>query len=303
MGNCSPEAYYYGIGVPEDPVKARKCAYLWLKHPEMAKGKTIFLGDAVTLMMIYLNGQGVDQNFDIALKCACIDAEKEGPFDSYVQTVKTLKENSWSTGNFDVCDEANANGTIVICAEREKARKEAKQKARLFTLTSRWRKADRKAFKRLERAFLEYVRFRVSNEVEGSVLMGGYLAASGVDALGEEGGLTEEFLTALERFERGEFPHFSEAEFKEADNVLKREFQQTLKALKETLQERSDGPPITTLSPEGIEDTQETWVEYRDAWVLFAKRHYPRATATSLKTWLTRSRKDALAGLWFLKEE
>src|SRR5438132_323567 len=66
LGDCDTEALYYGIGLKADPVAARKCAFTQLGGDL----DTVFGGTAI-LMVIYANGKGVKQNFDLAIELAC----------------------------------------------------------------------------------------------------------------------------------------------------------------------------------------------------------------------------------------
>ena len=50
-----------------------------------------------------------------------------------------------------------------------------------------------------------------------------------------------------------------------------------------------------TATSDGIRQTQQTWIAYRDAWTGFAHQKYPGVSSESWRTWLARDRTGLLA--------
>lgn len=50
----------------------------------------------------------------------------------------------------------------------------------------------------------------------------------------------------------------------------------------------------STVTPGGVRETQRAWIKYRDAWVQFGTVKYPRISADTWRTTLTRTREAML---------
>jgi len=105
----------------------------------------------------------------------------------------------------------------------------------------------------------------------------------------------------LTTLERAKLPAASAQQFQTADARLNILYHQIM-GIETTSEERSfsgadDGLPWTTVTKHGIRTTQRTWLRYRDAWITFAALKYPKVSADSVRTWLSRERTDALSKL------
>lgn len=271
LQNCSSRDFYYGFDKPADPVLARKCAYR-----EMDDGDDLVFGGSSILMMIYANGKGVEQNLDLAIKFACrLDMVGAMEDKDRVMHLARLKKEKWRGNNFSLCDDISSGFMQGHCSEIEYLFAKARQGKKLAGLTSRWNEKDKSAFTILEDAFNDFVRARMRNEVD---LSG---TARSVFMNNEMSSLREDFLSDLERFERGELPRFTPVQFKKADRELNSVYQR--------IQEAKDFE-WGTITNEGIKTTQRAWLKYRDAWVTFGLRKYPTVSPDAWKTWLTRKR-------------
>jgi hypothetical protein len=94
-----------------------------------------------------------------------------------------------------------------------------------------------------------------------------------------------ELVSALERFEHGELPHFSEDDLTQADAELNLAYQKIQKNPKFHYPGATQG---------GIKETQRAWIAYRDALVRFEQGRLPGVSQESWKAWLTRQRLETL---------
>jgi uncharacterized protein YecT (DUF1311 family) len=276
LAHCDSADLYYGITRPADPVKARQCAYL-----EMGTDHEPAFGGQTMLMMVYANGKGATRNFDIAIKMACEIGGAPAEISSRVEHLAQLKEEHWSGYNFDLCDDVTSGYMSGFCAGLQEDFKEQKRSTRLKAMLARWGTEERQAFHDLQQAEDEYVRTVGKLEVDHS---GSYRASIEIQA---ESTLKEEFVLALEQFEQGKLPHFSQAEFAQVNDELNAVY----KAIPRPL-EYEDVPGMPTA--EGVRKTEMVWIRYRDAWVEFGRKKYPQVSAESWKTWLTRDRTEML---------
>ena len=181
--------------------------------------------------------------------------------------------------DFDVCDDVTSGFMMGACASHNEKADGAKRQARLNALTSQWSADERQALQTLQPAFDTFVQARAENEVDATG------TARAAMAMGEESTLRKDFIDALERFEKGQLPHFTAAQFSQADAGLNTAYGK--------IQHRKDFS-YGTVTQQGIRTTQRIWLQYRDAWVSFGQKKYPAVSADSWKTWLTQQRTKML---------
>lgn len=283
LKNCSSENYYYGIGIPVDYVKARKCAFIEIDNG-IDKDNVVQVGGSAILMMIYANGVGVKQNPDLATKLACRfewTAPAEMDFRiSHLQKLKTKAE----TQKFDICDDVTSGLMQGYCATIDYDISKARLDARMELLTANWSSEQKEAFAKLRKSADNYFDIRSSNEID---LAG---TARVELALDEQGGLEKSFEQALERFEKGKFPAYSADDLKKNNTQLNAIYKQIMKA-------KIASDSWTTITKKGIRQTEQAWISYRNAWVEFGAIRYPQASADSWKAWLTKERAEQLKEL------
>lgn len=272
LTGCVSENLYYGIGQPADPVKARKCAYVEMD----SNSDMIFAGKAM-LMTVYAIGKGAKRNIDVALKLACevegAPAEIAGRI-AHLQSMKADPEE-----DFDLCDDVTSGFMMGACAGHNEKVDQVKRQALLNGLTAKWSADERQAFQTLQGVFDKFVQSRIENEVDATG------TARAAMAIGEESNLRKDFLDALERFEKGQLPHFTAAQFSQADAGLNAAYGKI---------QRQKNLSAGTVTQKSIRETQRVWLQYRDAWVAFGQKKYPAVSADSWKTWLTQQRTKML---------
>lgn len=273
LAKCASVNLYYGIGVTADLEKARHCAYL-----ERDRQDGFPVAGSALLSMIYANGDGVKRNMDLAITLAC-----ELDNDDYVRHLARLRKEKWRGNDVDVCDFLqDANGT-AICTDLSEKVHEIDRQEKLSTLMKPWSKQDREAFRSLDKAFHSYVKAHEDNEVACNGVW------CGVFSINEGAKLKDEFLSDLTGIEAGQFPRFSEDEFTEADRELNRVYQESQKTY--PIANEDEWNSITR---EGIKKTERAWLEYREAWVRFARQRYPKIAAGIWRTWLTKKRIEVM---------
>jgi uncharacterized protein YecT (DUF1311 family) len=278
LKGCSSEDFYFGIGVPKDPIRARQCAYVERQNPDNG-WPNLFTGTGM-LMTIYANGIGAPRNFDIAMKFACelggAPAEEEG----WLAHLQKLKGEDWQGEDFSPCDDITSGAAMGFCEAHEAKLADAARKTKLAEITAHWPSAERKAFSALEKAKNTYANAVADNEVDMSGTARGALSIAAREAEDEQ------FLVTLEKVISGNLSSVSQADLGETDNKLN--------ALYGKIQKKRDTSDWGTVTKEGIKKTERAWLIYRDAFVDFAKRNFPSVAPESLKRVLTEDRIKAL---------
>lgn len=266
LANCSSEDLYFGFGEPPDPVKARKCAYV-----EMEQGKDdLDIAGRAILMMVYANGKGVDRNLDVAMKLACEMKGEPGDIAGNIYELERLRKYPPTT-RYSVCDHSAAPHLYKSCAVLGDRFEEIERQKKIATITASWTEKEKSAFDHLRDAAEKFFKSRASSEIDLRPTF----------EVQERAFMERDFIEKLEKLQGGEFPAFSAADFKTAQADVDHAYAQTQKD-----PNRSWG----TATVEGVRQTQQLWLAYRDAWVNFGKVKYPRVSADSWRTWLTQER-------------
>jgi len=150
----------------------------------------------------------------------------------------------------------------------------------LDQLSSHWPRPEKDAFAALERAETAYVEAHGA----GEVYLGGTIHNLRVNGVEER--QRDKFLAAVRGFESGQLPKGTAADFRQAGSDLNAAYKKTLELAAEQNFDQDDG----LIRPAGIQKAERAWLVYRDAWVAFAKLHYPWTDANAWLTLLTRNR-------------
>jgi hypothetical protein len=274
--DCDPEALYYGIGAPADPVAARRCAFVRLSGVGDASA------GAAVLMMIYANGRGAARDLGIAIALACADregvaqAERVGRID-HLLAMKAGDE----AGAFDLCDDITSGRMMGYCASLQERRETGARDARLAAIAARVPGRAKGALARLDAAAKAFFDARVEHEVD---LSGTARAALQIE---ERTRLRDGFLASLEALLAAP-PAWADRDrdFEKADRALNAAYRAALAA-----EPGSRG----TVTADGTRATQRLWIPYRDAWTAFGTALYPNVSAPAWKAWVTRARTEMLA--------
>lgn len=272
LKGCDSEKLYYGIGAPADPVKARQCAFL-----EADKGDEGVFGGRTMLMMVYANGRGASQNYDVAIHLACGIEGAPAESDARVTDLADRKRRGDRDGDFDYCDGITSGLAAGYCAAHRESVDGAKRDAAYAQLTARWSPAEKQALARLRAAHEAFAQASGGGEVDHS----GTLRAA--MEIGAEETLRDALLAMLRQLEAGKAPGYGHAQYAAADAALNA-------AYRKQLEEVEPNAGVGAVTRQGIRDAQRAWLAYRDAFLAFAAVRYPKVPRESLATWLTLKR-------------
>lgn len=288
---CDSYKSYSGIGRKVDYEAARQCA--WRERLAQQAGleprytvlASIFGGSAM-LTVLYANGEGVERNIPLALRFAC-----EIPLsDSALIHISQLSEtDTRNTKKFRYCDEVGNTfdlSDLDFCAVCDLEIAGQRHIDILNTFMRRWTASDRRAFRAVQQSNEQYV----EAHGRGEVYQGGTIRNLRTNSVEEH--MRVKFLEAVQSFEHGHLPRGSKSDFQTADADLNATYKKLL-ALAAAQDFKSDDGLI---KPGGIRDAQRAWLRYRDAWVSFAKVHYPSTGSDAWLTLLTSNR------VWSLRQ-
>jgi hypothetical protein len=278
---CDSPKLYSGIGVKTDKVAARKCA--WTERlaiqaslePRFTVASV--LGGSAMLSVLYANGEGVERNLPLALRFLC----EAYPTRTAIQDLETRRNDPKAApGAFDLCDDARDTFMIGFCAGRDSDIENEKRNQFFRKLSVGWPFEQRQALLALVEAEDTYSTAHAGGEIDKS---GSGRAIWELDAEGE---LRERFKAALVACENGGLRGSSASELPRADLELNQLYRKALASAKAG----EDG--YGAVQPDGIRDAERAWLNYRDAWVTFARLRYP---AISAEAWLTLLTNDRVA--------
>ena len=290
---------YFGIVHPVDPVNARKCAYLEREASRKTHQSLMedgYLGGVELLTMIYANGKGAARSFDLALKFACEIAEDEDVPENKnrVERLVKLQNEHWNGSDYSVCDDLNVprpTAGKLGCRHLQQHFEQVARDARLARDTVHWSSKETEALAQLRLAAAQFFQASSDNEVEVEMHGAGAYWDAEITQIEARKDLDDAFVADLERFEKGQLPQFSAAQFKESDARLNSQYKAVLAWTPDP------GEPATIITPEGVKTTQRAWLRYREAWVAFGQAKYPGVTADSWRTWLSQQRAQMLEGV------
>lgn len=229
------------------------------------------------LTVLYANGESVEQNTPLALRFACESSLDEHGF----AAISALPDQLHVTQNkLRYCDEAYTTFEMNFCAEYEDEITAQKRKDELDKLSSGWPHADQDSFAALLKANENYV----DAHGIGETYQGGTIRDLRTDGVEER--QRDNFLAAVRKFEAGQLPKGSKADYRQADTDLNATYRKVLELAAKQNFADDDGD----IRPEGIQKAERAWITYRDAWVAFAKVHYLQTDSSAWLSLLTRDR-------------
>jgi uncharacterized protein YecT (DUF1311 family) len=288
--DCDSYKFYSGIDRKVDFAAARQCAWSELLAQQATlepryTGESVFGGSAM-LTVLYANGEGVPRNIPLAIRFAC---EAEGAPAEIALRVKHLEalatEQSENSAKFSFCDDITSGFMQGFCAARDSEIRDQMRAESLNALVSHFTPSQRLAFDKLRKSEETYALAHASGEID---LSGTARAMFQIEA---QDTLRDDFLAALQRYEKGKFPSEPTAQYSDADERLNSAYR---KALSDAEKHKSDyGGAV---QPSGIRDAERAWLRYRDAWMAFAKLRYPSVPASAWLVLLTNDRTGILDG-------
>jgi uncharacterized protein YecT (DUF1311 family) len=275
---CNSPKLYWGIGIKVDYGGARKCA--WAERLAIKAGLeprfsvASILGGPAMLMVLYANGEGVERNIQFAGRFAC-----EADVPNALKDIEALPSKTGTDEKkLEYCDEVLSMIEIGFCAGNDKDIRDQHRMEKLDRLSSGWSQEQKAALSSLIRAEEAYSSARAHGEIN---IAGTMRAIFGIEA---ETSLRNNFLAALESIEAGRLPNGTQDDFSRADAELNLIYR---KAISDAESKKSD---YGAVQPDGIRESERSWLKYRDAWIAFAKLRYPKVGADAWLTLLTNDR-------------
>jgi hypothetical protein len=266
LTGCRSQDLYFGLGAQKDPVKARKCAFSEIEHG----ASDLNVAGRAILAMIYANAQGVDRNMDLAIKFTCEVQGSPGDVAGNAHELVRYKEGNYHGTNFSFCDHSSGRQLYEQCAALDDRFDKIQREAKLAGIINSWSPENKRAFSALRKAADAFFTDRVASEFD--------VATTQVQ---ERAFLENDFIAKLEQLERGELPIFSAEDLHKSEDKLK-----TGLAKVQKIGSFSQGQ----ITAQGINKTEKTWQAYKDAWIAFGKKKYPKVTVVSWNAWLTQDR-------------
>lgn len=271
LAGCVSEKLYYGYANAPDYVQARKCAYA-----EVDRGvKDVPFAGRTILMMVYANGKGTARNLDVALKLACEVPGAPGDWAGRIHQLERMRASGGKAGSFGICDHSSSKYMYEQCAMQGDRFDKLDREKQIQQIEAKWNAADKKALEALRQAAAPFFHLRATKETDLTITF----------EVQEMAFLENNFIEMLQKAEAGEIAGFSPDDVKRIDADLNDAYVQT-----QTGKTAAWG----TVTRDDIKGTQAAWVRYREAWVAFGKKKYPKVSEAMVKTWLTQQRREML---------
>ncbi len=287
--DCNSYRSYSGLGTKVDFVAARRCAWSerLATQADLEPKYTVasVFGGSAMLATLYANGDGVERNIPLALRFACEEGWAPAEFEGRIKHLESLQDQPADPAKeFDYCDDITSGAMEGYCAAYNREIADQGRDKTLKAIPAAFSAPQRAAFSGLLQAQDAYTQAHGKGEI---YLSGSARAMFQIDA---EQTLRDDFLAAMQSFEKGNYPAGSSATFSEADARLNHAYQA---ALADAEAHKSETGAV---QPEGIREAERAWLTYRDAWVAFAAARYPAVPKEAWLTILTKDRTSILDG-------
>lgn len=151
LKECDSEALYYGIGTPADPAKARKCAFVEAGGEQYGGPSQPYFGTGM-LAIIYANGRGAKQNYDVALHMTCGLDNAASETSARIERLATLRSAHVVRPAFDTCLDTSSGELAGQCVAHDARLNEQARARRISVAAATWSPAQRSAFARLSKS-------------------------------------------------------------------------------------------------------------------------------------------------------
>jgi len=196
LKDCDSEALYYGIGMPADPVKARKCALIEDGREPYGGPSQPYYGRAM-LAIIYANGIGAEQNYDVAIHMTCGLDNAPAEVEPRLDRLAKLRTAMVAKPNFDTCLDTSSGALAGMCAAHDYALNDKARRNRIDRIGSAWTKAQRAFLERSYDSAADY-----ASTLHEMDCFRGTLQSACTTAAADE--FLEDFTKRLEALGRGE---------------------------------------------------------------------------------------------------
>lgn len=272
--DCDSTAYYYGIGRDKDYNLARACAYIE-RFKQVDKDGNLFTGPGI-LALIYANGDGVPADYELARHFVC-EIKEASPSETLarLKDIDRMAQNPKNAGHFGLCATGVSGTTAGWCSSVDLRIHDTTRYNELVKLVDPLTPKQQDAFKVLQSAEQAFEESHVTKELD----LTGTFSVS--DTLKERDRIRNLFVADFTLFNK---PDFSEpVTLGVADAHIDTEYAAIQK----------NGPRIfrnTTLTVEGVDDTQAIWLKYVAAWRAYEAAVNPTISLDAVATQLDRER-------------
>jgi hypothetical protein len=272
--DCDSTAYYFGIGRDKDYTLARSCAYLErFKHVD--QDGSLFTGPGI-LAMIYANGDGTPRDLDLARRFTC-EIKEAAPEETLarLQVIDRMATSPKNAGHFDLCSMGSTGVTQNWCASIHLRLEDARRYDELVKMVDGLTPAQQESFKVLQSAEQGYEAAHADKEID----LTGTAAAA----------LTLQERNRLRALFVSDFALFAKKDFAEPVSlgVVQGHIDNDLASI------QKNGPHIfrnTTVTVQGVNETQAAWVKYVAAWRAYEAAVNPGVSGDAVETQLGRER-------------
>jgi hypothetical protein len=284
---CASYRSYRGIGRPKNYSEARACAWQERLAQKANLGQNQeqpnawIVGGSLILADIYFNGAGVKRNVPLAMRFAC--ESEEGLAKLALPDIVKSRGPSRADGTFEFCDYAASTLTMNFCSSYTSEIEDSRRSRFYNSLKSSMTPAQRAAFEKLLDAQNAYTEAHALEVDQGGSIRG-------LRTLASQRILKELFHADVLHFERQNWPSISTNQARMADIWLQREYVKDLQQLRMQAKESVSQGGVTA---DNLSAVEETWQNFRDAWVAFARLRYP-ATAALIRAKITLDRSRLL---------
>ena len=312
---CTSYGPYYGIGGPVDFKAARICAisernedlFYSPQGGESSEIKDNVKG-SVVLAMLYANGQGVARNVRLAQRFGC-EAIDFGLIDTETSDSAAPEEEEEATAtghlNFlrafaateasqiDLCGDVwGPTRAVSQCAQIAHALEDWKRTMAFNALRAKLTAEQKAAFDKLMTVARAFISASVYNEV---AMIGHGVSNGGLEL--EYSSEEAAFLADMQRFEHGDLPHATVAQYAADDHALNAAYAKAMANLSD--EEEGEGHKHRVGSPatrQSVRETERAWIVYRDALADFGALWYPKAGRAPWLAYVTQKRTKDLSG-------
>ena len=281
FSGCDPRDLLDSATTAEQYTGVLRCAlYQWGlgKHPGADDELLLDLGP---LVVLYANGDGAPRSVDLAIRLVCESNSSEGELNWLILQLAASKS-QMPPPKLDLCIVGIGldKGREFRCVQQENDERERKRLAHLAAMEVKWTEPQRAAFSKAIDAYRSYAEGTASAEALSGT-------GRGMQMLDIADKVNEQFTKDIDQFEQGRLPSFTHDNYLAADKTLNASY-------REQLDYMAENKGAVTSDPSFARDAERAWLVYRDAFVGFARLHWPDVSADSWLTFLTSERTKRL---------
>jgi hypothetical protein len=275
--HCDAWDMYYGEGQPMDVRGARYCAYSNLNvDGSMENG----VEAPAVLAMIYANGRGVTPDLHLAIKFACQIKEGWGDNTYLVKMLEAKEQQGTTRVDLDVCDNPTGRQMNYACLIRDQTRANNAVSTAEERFDSGSNEAQHDTFEELREARQGFLYAHRAEQPTGTV-------GIAQDDIFEDTQTESAWAQMLADLANGKLPHFTKAQFKQADADLNDEY-------RDARQRTAGCASQFCTSSDQVLQAERQWLVYREAWVSYGKLRWPQVSPDTWRTLLTIERTKML---------